>query len=374
MTRYGFLSSLPPTQCGLATFCDALAGAITTPADTSIGVRVVDSAAPDPPAAANVSVVATLVNGDPEAIASAAAALNTADVAIIQHEYGIYGGLDGDEVLDVMAQLRIPIIAVLHTVLDRPRAHQKEILEAILRRADVSVVMSQAGLDLIRHAYDAHGARVMMIPHGVTPFNGPRQLSEDSPVVLTWGIIGPGKGLEWGIRAMAHLSDLPARPTYRIVGGTHPKVLARGGETYRRSLIESVHQLGLHEAVEFHGGYQDREGLARHIRAASVVLLPYDSTSQVTSGVLAEAVASGIPVVATAFPHAVELLAHGMGIVVPHRDPVAMAKAIRRILTHPEDALDMSLIGTAWGTQTHWPTIGARYRTLANTIRAQAPV
>jgi glycosyltransferase involved in cell wall biosynthesis len=368
MATFGFLSSLPPTECGLATFTDALASAMTTPADTAIGVRVVDSPHYDPPATAAISVVATLVNSDPMGVAAAATALNAADVAVVQHEYGIYGGSDGDEVLDLMARLHVPVIAVLHTVLDQPRPHQKQVLEAVMRRADVSVVMSQAGLDRIRDIYDADTSRVVLIPHGVTPLNGPREPSEDAPIVLTWGIIGPGKGLEWGIRAMAHLTDMRTRPTYRIVGGTHPKVLAHAGEAYRIGLIESARQLGVDNAVEFHGGYLDHEALFRHVRAASVVLLPYDSTSQVTSGVLAEAVAHGIPVVATAFPHAVELLANGAGIVVPHRDPEAMAEAVRWILTHPDDALEMSRIGAAWGAQTYWPEIGARYRAIASKV------
>lgn len=372
MATYGFLSSLPPTECGLATFADALAGAMATPADTAIGVRVVDAATFDLPTTANISVVATLVNGDSASVAAAATALNAADVVVVQHEYGIYGGSDGAEVLDLMAGLHVPIIAVLHTLLDQPLPHQKQVLEAVMRRADVSVVMSQAGLDRIRDIYDADASRIVLVPHGVTPLTRPREPNEDAPIVLTWGIIGPGKGIEWGIRAMAHLSDMPTRPTYRIVGSTHPKVLARAGEAYRTGLIESASQFGVDDAVEFHGGYRDREALFRHVRAASVVLLPYDSTDQVTSGVLTEAVAHGIPVVATAFPHAVELLANGAGIVVPHRDPEAMARAVRWILTHPDDALEMSRIGTAWGTQTHWPAIGARYRAIASKIGMRA--
>jgi glycosyltransferase involved in cell wall biosynthesis len=342
------------------------------PADTAIGVRVVDASDSDLPAAANIAVVATLVNGDPASVAAAATALNAADAAVIQHEYGIYGGPDGDEVLDLMAQLRVPIIAVLHTVLDEPSPHQKQVLEAVMRRADVCVVMSEAGLARVRDIYGADTSKIVHIPHGVDPFTGPREVAEGGPIVLTWGMIGPGKGLEWGIRAMAHLSDMSARPIYRIVGGTHPKVFAHSGEAYRTGLIESARRLGVEAAVEFHGEYLDRETLSRHVRSASVVLLPYDSTSQVTSGVLAEAVASGIPVVATSFPHAVELLAKGTGIVVPHRDPEAMARAVRWILTHPDDAMEMSRVGAAWGVRAHWQTIGAQYRAITARIGAGA--
>jgi len=371
MATYGFLSSMPPTKCGLATFADALAGSLATPEDTVIGVRVIDSYPDDAATAANIDVVATLVNGDRGALEAAAEALNRSDIAVIQHEYGIYGGRDGDEVLDLIDMLRVPLIAVLHTVLDNPTPHQKVVLEEVVRRADLCVVMSRAGLDVLRDTYDISVDNVLVIPHGVTPPLAETQRIATAPVVLTWGLIGPGKGIERGLRAMAHLRDMHPRPTYRVVGQTHPKVFAREGEAYRTRLLETAYRLGVNDNTEFYGEYLDRDALEQHIRAASVVLLPYDSTSQITSGVLAEAVASGIPVVATNFPHAAELLAGGAGIVVPHADPSAMARAVRWILTHPDEAAVMSDIGSAWGREAGWPAVGERYREAARGVAAK---
>ena len=168
------------------------------------------------------------------------------------------------------------------------------------------------------------------------PLPDPTDVAPVPGRVLTWGLLGPGKGLEWGIAAMAQLTDLVPTPHYLIAGEIHPKVLARDGDVYRQQLRRQAEDLGVGHMVSFDSSYRPTEELTRLIATAQVVLLPYDSTEQVTSGVLIEAVAVGRPVVATRFPHAVELLTDGVGITVPHKDPTAMAAALRQVLTDPE--------------------------------------
>ena len=156
-----------------------------------------------------------------------------------------------------------------------------------------------------------------MVPHGATAsLAGPSLAHGTRPVVLTWGLIGPGKGLETAIEALAALRDLRPLPRYIILGRTHPKVRLAQGDTYRDGLVALVHDLGLDDVVEFDGRYLDIDSLTLAVRQADIVLLPYESTEQVTSGVLVEAIAAGKPVVATAFPHAVEMLGTGAGLVV----------------------------------------------------------
>ena len=150
--------------------------------------------------------------------------------------------------------------------------------------------------------------------------------------VLTWGLLGPGKGIEWGIEAMAMLRDLAPMPRYIVAGQTHPKVLLHEGDVYRDRLHEQVRQAELGSWITFDNHYRNTSALASLVRSADVVLLPYDSTEQVTSGVLIEALAAGKPVVATQFPHAREVLAGGAGLLVPHRDPAAIAAALCSVI------------------------------------------
>jgi glycosyltransferase involved in cell wall biosynthesis len=371
MARFGFLSTYPPTRCGLATFTESLAGAMVLPSDDAFIVRVTDDSSPIAPRGKRGLPVSEMYSGDRSSIAAAVRMLNTADVAIVQHEYGIYGGPDGDEVLAVLSRLDVPTVAVLHTVLTDPTPGQKRVLEEVVRLASAVVVMTETARGNLTSRYIVDGSAVRVIPHGIHPLTPIAPLpSSDRPVILTWGLIGPGKGIEWAIRAFAALGDLRPPPRYRVLGQTHPKVLANDGDVYRDRLVATVDALNLRDSVTIDGRYLDPDALARNILAADIVLLPYDSRVQVTSGVLAEAVGAGKPVVATAFPHARELLATGAGIVVPHEDPAAIAAALRSILTDASAAARMARTARRVGRETTWSEVGQRFRNLALRLRS----
>jgi glycosyltransferase involved in cell wall biosynthesis len=167
---------------------------------------------------------------------------------------------------------------------------------------------------------------------------------------------------------MASLSDIDPTPRYVVAGQTHPKVLLREGEQYRNRLQERVYGLGLADVVRLDGQYRHAAALAELVDSADVVLLPYDSTDQVTSGVLIEAVAALKPVIATRFPHAVELLGGGAGLLVPHRDPAAIATALRTLLTHRDLAAGMTKAAVATAPELLWPAVAERYRRLADRL------
>jgi glycosyltransferase involved in cell wall biosynthesis len=294
----------------------------------------------------------------------AARALDGADVAIVQHEYGIYPGEDGDAVIDVLAGLTVPSIVVLHTVLDAPSDHQREVLERIAALATRVVVMTGTARDLLATGYDVDLDHVTVIPHGVPSWDGVEAPSHAGHrTMLTWGLIGPGKGIEWGIRALAELGDLLPPVRYEVLGETHPKVLAHAGEAYRDGLRALASELGVADRVTFDDRYLDRDALAERVAGADVVLLPYDSRVQVTSGVLVEAVAAGKPVVATGFPHARELLADGVGDVVEHESAHAIAVAVRRVLDSPDAVATRRR--TTRSADMPWATVADRYRDLA---------
>jgi polysaccharide biosynthesis protein PslF len=384
MTSFGFLSTYPPTRCGLAGFSAALVRHLTVQGsgDRAGVVRVVDAVQP----AVHPGVVAQLVNGSPRGPATAAAVLNGFDVAVVQHEYGIYGGRDGEDVLRVLAEITVPAIVVLHTVLAAPSARRRQVLERIVDAAAAVVVMSQTAADRLGEGYLVDTAKVSVIPHGAlgnrrvsppassNPFAPPAPVSSPPrPIVLTWGLLGPGKGIERGIEAFAGLGALSPAPRYVIAGQTHPKVLERDGEAYRDSLRARAEELGVGADVEFEPGYRNPDSLMELVSGADVVLLPYDSTEQVTSGVLIEAIAAGRPVIATRFPHAVELLAGGAGLLVPHGDVPAMTEALRTVLTTPESAASMAQAGSRLAPGLAWSTVADSYRALAASL-LDAPI
>jgi glycosyltransferase involved in cell wall biosynthesis len=380
---YGMLSTYPPTQCGLASFSRSLVSALESPTDL-IGVvrvadaeeltrgsqrprRVVKSQPPD----------ATWVRGNARGPQRAAAALNAFDVVILQHEYGIFPGPDGEDVLQVVQRLKVPLITVLHTVLVTPSPNQRRVLESLVAASSAVVTMTRTARDRLLEHYRVDPASVSVIPHGaaVPPpqlHRRPRKAGQPARI-LTWGLLGEGKGIEWAIDAMAQLEDLDPRPQYHIVGQTHPKVRAKHGEAYRERLIARA-AAGGSGAVHFDARYLTTPQLHALIQQADVVLLPYDSREQVTSGVLIEAVAAGKPVISTAFPHAVELLSSGAGLLVERQDPAAIAAALRRLLTEPGLEAAMRAEAERIAPELLWPAVADRYRAVAARIAPAASV
>ncbi|MFL6081721.1 MAG: glycosyltransferase [Mycobacterium sp.] len=363
---FGILSTYPPTPCGLATFAAALAKGLTANGSDVSVVRLSDG-----PPSASTGVIGEMVNGSPASVAACAELLNQSDVAVIQHEYGIYGGVDGDEVVDVIDALRVPSIVIAHTVLKNPTPHQRSVLEEVIARADRTIVMSEAASQRLRSGFDVDHRKVTTIPHGATVPKNFACVRRGRPTLLTWGLLGPGKGVERVIEAMGSLNDLPGRPRYLVAGRTHPKVLAADGEAYRDARMEQARRCGVADSVHFDTGYRSVALLTALIQSAAVVVLPYDSTDQVTSGVLVDAVASGRPVVATAFPHAVELLGSGAGIVVDHDDPDALASALRRVLTQPHLAGAMAAEARRLAPEMAWSVVARGYQGLAHKALSQ---
>jgi glycosyltransferase involved in cell wall biosynthesis len=375
--RIGILSTYPPKICGLATFAAALAGELVRAGHRVDVVRVDDGEGNVPN---SESVVATMVNGVPSSIRSAAAALSNCDVAIIQHEYGIFGGADGEEVIDLLQDLIVPAIVVFHTVPLDPTPHQRSLLVDISRLAKRVVVMTVAARDRLTTLYPIDSSKIVTIPHGaLVPSREQRReidrVDQRRPQLLTWGLLGPGKGIEYVIDALALLEDLHPRPRYTIAGVTHPKILAREGDAYRHSLRRRAINAGVEDLVTFDDTYRNVEQLTRFVASASVVVLPYDSRDQVTSGVLVDAIAAGRPVIATAFPHAVELLRSGAGIVVPHADPLALSQAIRAILSNRYTMAAMASEAGRLAPSLSWSSVAAEYARLAGVlVRSAASV
>ena len=361
----GVLSTYPPTPCGLATFSAALSDALCASGAAVSVVRVADGSP-----SSSGRVIGELVNGSTPSVVGCADLLNQSDIAVIQHEYGIYGGVDGDEVVDIIGGLRIPSIVVAHTILKDPTPHQRSVFEAIAAMADQVVVMSDGARQRLCQGFTVDRRKVTTIPHGATVPNGARPKRPSRPTLLTWGLMGPGKGVERVIEAMGSLRDLPGRPRYVVAGRTHPKVLAADGEAYRDARIEQAQRSGVADSVCFDGGYRDVAMLTELVQSSAVVVLPYDSTDQATSGVLVDAIASGRPVVATAFPHAVELLSSGAGIVVRHDDPDGLASALRQVLTQPRLAGSMAAEARRLAPEMAWPVVASAYQHLAQRLIA----
>jgi glycosyltransferase involved in cell wall biosynthesis len=290
----------------------------------------------------------------------AGAVLNRYPMVLIQHEFGIFGPDEGIAIVDLVEALEAPVMVVLHTVPLRPTQGKRQILQRLAGGASAFVVPSHSARVALEDIYDISADSVAVIPHG-SSWRPMESSAGSRSRLLTWGLLGPGKGIERAIEAVSFLRGSVGDLRYRVVGQTHPNVVRQQGYFYRDSLEGLIRERRLHDVVQLDEGYKSEGDLHRLVTDTDVVVIPYDNSEQISSGVLTEAVAAGKPVVATEFPHATELLGSGAGIVVGHDDPKDMAHAIETLLT--DDVAYRRAVGKARSMSRHlsWTEVGRRY-------------
>lgn len=365
------VSTFPPRQCGLATFAAATGKALhlARPGWTLPMVAVSESAAETARLAARSEVAVPWVLSDVDSLVAVADEINRCQCLVLEHEFGIFGPNDGLLAIDLLDKVTVPVIAFLHTVLSNPSPGQRHVMIELANRCSRLVVMSESARRRLLDNYPVSPDQVDVIPHGAqaVPFVEPLRLDR-VPVLLTWGLVGPGKGLERSIRAVAQLQGRGIDVEYRIVGETHPNVVLREGERYRESLQVLANDLGVGDRVLFDSSYRSVPDLVPVVQDADIVILPYDSRDQVTSGVLVEALAGGKIIVATSFPHAVEALANGAGFVVDHDDENGMANVVTWLIQHPEQARRVSRIALRKGSSMLWDAVGESLASLVERV------
>ncbi len=377
IVRTAFVSTYPPRRCGIATFTSDLSR--VTGDREIVALHPPGQASPYP-----LEVHHRIRRDEPADYARTARSLDACvDVVSLQHEYGIWGGDDGESVLDFVGALDVPAVATLHTVLREPSPRQHAILVELIKRVRAAVVMSRSAATLLTSVYGVDPTRLDIIPHGVPDL--PMVRSETTKpglgldgrdVILSFGLLGPGKGYELALEALpAVVAEHPA-VCYVIVGATHPDLVRLQGEAYRASLIDRVEKLGLTDHVQFVDRFVGRVELMRWLESADVFVTPYPNLDQIVSGTLSYAMGAGRAIVSTPYAYATELLADGRGVLVPPGSPEALAAALNGLLKDDE-------LSGAFGRRAYehsrrmvWREVGTDYRRLFARIVAdvQTPV
>lgn len=362
--QIAMVSTYPPTRCGVANSCRSLASAM---ARLGTEVRVVRLTSDDRSIA---SPAIAAEHRGPKDLTATGRVLNDNDLVILQHDFAIFDGPDGEGVLDIVKKIRVPLVTVLHSVSAAPTHRQRRIIQALLNASEATVVLSHAARRIVMKTYDVDGSRLFTIPHGAPDI--PRAYRSDNlrmrPRMLSWGLLRPGKGFEWGIAALADLRELEPMPDYFIVGQTHPDVVQSEGLAYRRHLEQMAQRLDVADRVHFIDDYLDPSTLIKTIASADFYLLPNDTSDQVTSGVLAEAMAAGGPIIATRFAHAIELLGDGTGLLVNQGDPQSIAKAVQTLVRDPITRQRMRRHTLHKAQSFLWPSVGAAFVSLTHGI------
>jgi glycosyltransferase involved in cell wall biosynthesis len=368
IARVAFLGNHLPRRCGIATFTTDLSQAISVE-DPSLDLMVLAMNEAAHQHAYPPQVRFELPESDSDAYLRAADFLNvnTVDVLSLQHEFGIFGGKAGSHVLALLRALRMPVVSTLHTILGEPNDDQRRVMDEIATLSERLVVMSESGASLLRDCYGVPESKIDLIPHG-SPRVPPTAEAKERvgvpgrPVLLTFGLLSPDKGIEYVLDALpAVLARFPDA-VYIVLGATHPHVRERQGEAYRLSLESRSRDLGVEASVIFTDRFVSADELADVLGAADVCITPYLQPEQSTSGVLAYAVGAGKAVISTPYRYATELLAGGRGIVVPWRNAPALAEAVNTVLADDSARLaQLSARAETIGHRMEWPTVARSY-------------
>ena len=292
---------------------------------------------------------------------------NGYDVLSIQHEYGIFGGVAGSYILNLAREAKMPIVTTLHTVLQHPSAAQKVVLDELLQLSERVIVMSHKAVEFLVTVHGMSEDKIDLIPHGIPkvsssaskPFR--RILKIPGPIILTFGLLSPDKGIQYVIEAMPEIvQELPGA-TYVVVGATHPNIRASAGEKYRESLIQLADDLGVSSNVRFVDRFVESSELINYLGAMDIYVTPYLNPKQITSGTLAYAVGAGKAVISTPYWYAQELLAEGRGVLVPFKDSDSISDAVVSLQNDPDARIEMGQKAAAYGRLMLWPEVGASY-------------
>lgn len=375
--RIAVVGNYLPRQCGIATFTADLCNAIRThlTRKENIFVIAMDDIPEgyDYPEIVKIEIRAEMIKDYKRA--ADYINISAADIVIIQHEFGIFGGEAGSYLIELLEALKKPVITTLHTILDKPAPEYSYVMKQLINNSEKLVVMSHRGRQMLHDIYNVPFDKAVYLPHGIPdiPFIDPNYYKDEFGLegkytILTFGLLSPGKGIENMIKAMARIVDKFPNAVYIVLGATHPHIKRRYGEQYRNELIRLAKDLNVQENVIFINKFVEFEELCKWIALADVYVTPYLNRQQIVSGTLSYAVGAGKAVVSTPYWYAEELLAEQRGILVECKDDKGLAEAVCKLLSDDVYRHRIRKNAYLFGRNMTWNKVGLEYIKLADEV------
>ncbi|MFA6423495.1 MAG: glycosyltransferase family 4 protein [Patescibacteria group bacterium] len=370
--RVIYVGSYIPRECGIATFTKDLTNAINMLNPENLAEII---ALNEPLASRKYpwEVKYHIDQKDKKSYLKAADYINqsSCEIVNIQHEFGIFGGKDGEYILLLMDLVKKPIITTLHTVLSSPKVHMKHILKKIADKSDAMVVMIEEAAERLVKEYGVPAEKIVIIPHGVPDISFSHSTShkkklrlDGKTIISTFGLLSSGKGIENMILAMPEIIKKNKDAKYLLIGETHPVIRKIEGEKYRQSLEKLCKDLKIVSHVKFINRYLSLDELIKYLQATDVYVTPYLNPEQITSGTLAYAVGAGKPCVSTPYIYAEQVLAGGRGVIVPFRNPEKISEQVIELLSNREKRIKMAKSAYLYGRNMTWHNVAFKYLNL----------
>jgi len=373
-----FLSTYPPRECGLATFTQDLVTAIDSIGIIDTNVIAINNIVNS---AYDSKVIAEIGQHEQNDYLKLAKKLNASDIdlLVIEHEYGIFGGEYGNYILDLINNIEIPVVTTLHTVLPEPDLKQRLIVNTLGKKSAKIVTMAKNTKQILQSVYGVDPQKIEVIHHGV-----PKKLIqsrealkkkygyENKQIISTFGLIGPGKGIEHGIEAISKVVKENKDVLYLILGQTHP-ALKEEGQAYRNKLEELVEKLNLGQNVNFINKYLSKDEIIQYLQLSDMYMTPYLGKDQAVSGTMAYAVGYGRAIVSTPYLYAKEMLSDGRGLLAEFNNPESLADRIKYILQNPDKKAEMERETMKLGSTMYWDKVAQCYIDVFSSIIESVP-
>ena len=374
--KIAFIGTYPPRECGIGTFTNNLFKSMLGREDNDNEGFVValndHNLTYHYPDEVKITIKQELQKDYQQAVRYIN--LSGADLCILEHEFGIFGGQSGVYILPLLHRLEIPFIVTLHTILKNPSYNEKAILQEICKMAHTIVVMSHKAIEFLVKIYQVPRAKIALIEHGVPDIHFNQEKSkrefklESKKLLLTFGFVGRNKGIETVIKALPQVVEKHPDVIYIVLGKTHPNVLRHSGEEYRIFLMRLVKNLQLEKHVVFLNEFLNEQDLFKYLYASDIYITPYLNEAQITSGTLSYAIGVGLAVLSTPYWHATELLADGRGKLFNFNDPNMLSSVLTDLLENPGELNALRKRAYDYGQRITWPKTGEKYLALANQI------
>lgn len=378
--RIACIGNYPPRECGIATFTRDLVESMEGTGRAGCSVVAINDEGQEYPYPEKVRYVIRQNHQRDYLKAVEFINYSDADICVLEHEFGIFGGDSGIYILPLIHRLGIPLVATLHTVLEKPSYNERAIIHEIGEKAEKMVVMSRRAINFLTEIYGVGREKIELIEHGVPDLDLVRRDQykkkfnlENKKALFTFGLLNRSKGIETVIQALPEVIRRYPEVVYIVLGKTHPAVSRISGEEYRNYLRRLVEKSDLREHVYFYNHFVSEAELFEYLSAIDIYITPYLNGAQITSGTLAYAVGAGAAVISTPYWHAQELLAEGRGRLFPFHDANALARILTELLDSPSALLELRRRAYAYGRQMIWPVIGGQYASLIRGVARSYP-